>query len=112
MGWTEGSFNQNFDETRKSESHEEFLSSVFCGFKLPLETGKTAMRYELKLAIRKSGISQWRTAAKAEISETVLRNIVSGARDPEPSTAKRLSEILNVPVDQLFPEDSIMTWFG
>ena len=63
------------------------------------------MRYELKLAILKSGKSQWKTAAKAEIPETVLSHIVRGARDPDSSTAKRLSEILNVPVDQLFPAE-------
>ena len=63
------------------------------------------MRYELKLAILKSGIPQWRTAAQADIPESVLSHIVRGARDPEPSTAKRLSEVLDIPVDQLFPAE-------
>ena len=68
-------------------------------------SSRTTMRYELKLAILKSGITQWRLAGKVEIPETLLSHIVRGARDPDPSTAKRLSEILNVPVSELFPAE-------
>lgn len=68
-------------------------------------SNRTTMRYELKMAILKSGIPQWRIAGRAEIPEAILSHIVRGARDPGPSTAKRLSEILNVPVSELFPAE-------
>ena len=63
------------------------------------------MRLELKIAILKSGTSQWKTAQAADIPETMLSHLIRGVRDPDPSTAKRLSEVLDVPVDQLFPAE-------
>lgn len=55
----------------------------------------------LVAAIRMSGHRQWRIAQMAGISETRLSRIVrrGSATDEE---RKRLSELLGVPVDQLF----------
>ena len=62
-----------------------------------------AYRARLKLAILQTGKPQWMTAHRAGIPETVLSHVVTGARDPDAALAKRLAEILAVPVSELFP---------
>ena len=58
----------------------------------------------LKVALLRHGTPQYELARQLRITETRMSRIACGRLAPTPEEAAKLSEILGVPVDELFPE--------
>jgi transcriptional regulator with XRE-family HTH domain len=63
------------------------------------------MATKLKLAIVNYGKPMYRLAMKAGMSESRLSRLSTGLFKPKPEEAEILSKLLNVPTEELFPED-------
>jgi transcriptional regulator with XRE-family HTH domain len=55
-------------------------------------------------AVEASGLRRERIAADAEITVQHLRNLEAGRNRPGLDLARRLADVLGVPLDALFPE--------
>lgn len=63
-----------------------------------------ALNLALKFAIIESGTSQTVVAAKAEMHESKLSQIINGHRVASETERKRIAKVLRRPVQELFPE--------
>lgn len=61
-------------------------------------------RQELRRAILLSGMASWQVGHLAGVSPTVLSHIVTGRRNPRPTEAARLAQVLGASVGVLFPD--------
>lgn len=62
------------------------------------------MNLKLKLALVTRGIPAYQTAREACISPNKLYRFVAELSQPSQDEKERLSEVLNRPADELFPE--------
>ena len=60
----------------------------------------------LKAAILQTGIKQGFLATVAGIDPTRLSKIIHGHVQPAEIERTRISEVLNIPLNELFPEDN------
>jgi hypothetical protein len=63
-----------------------------------------APREVLKRAISATGRPAWQIGHMAGISATVLSHLCTGRRDPTEEEARRLADVLETDVHELFPE--------
>ena len=61
-------------------------------------------RWDLKIAILKTGIPQNRIAKRLDKSPAWMSLIVNGLNDPSPRDRQAIAEILEKPEKELFPE--------
>ena len=60
------------------------------------------MRFNLKIARIKKGLSQEELSKMIDISRTTYRNIESGKTEPKRNVMEKLSEALDTPIMDLF----------
>lgn len=60
----------------------------------------------LKIAILRSGATQYALARELDITETRMSRICCGRESPTQAEAARLAEILNIPASELLPDTS------
>ena len=60
------------------------------------------MRWNLKFAIQRSGLTQRAFAEKCELSESYLSEVVRGWRNPRADERERIGAALERPTDSLF----------
>lgn len=63
------------------------------------------MRWNLKLALLRSGKLSWQVAADVGIRSDLLSKITSGAVDPKPDVKAKLSAYLSVDEEALFKDE-------
>ena len=61
-------------------------------------------RLELRSAILASGLPAWKIAHLAGITPTVISHLCTGRREPRPTEAARLAQVLGAKVGSLFPD--------
>lgn len=59
---------------------------------------------KIEQVLKKKGLSKNRAAMMAQISPSDLYQAINGKKPFFPAWRKRLSEVLQVPEDELFPE--------
>lgn len=64
----------------------------------------------LKQILNDKGISQNRLSQLARIPASNINLIVNGKQYPGPSWRQRISEVLDIPEDTLFPEEVKKPW--